>query len=313
MHETTVAFNAVLAVVRPRLGALAGGLVLVCLGLGGAAAQVPTAGTRDTVVVVRRDTLVILQRDTVFVREVPTRVREAPPGPMSPEERRDALEQARLDRRARLEELRRAREARFASLPEVRGADRAVAVALYPTRLLEIDFPALTAGVTVVKDGRYGLMASAGALVRPLSGNRDIPEGRAPVRGFDLGVEGRYYASPLYKEFAMYFAVGTSVSVAPVRYTRYVPVASGSYDRLQEADATGRRVRFDALIGWELRSGGIVVDLTTGLEFNFRGVFTDDEALARAIDREFFNLTEANRYNPQLVPVVRVGIGMGKW
>lgn len=295
-------------------------------------APATTAPARDTVVVIQRDTLVVIRRDTVFLQpEAPARVEyeETPygtrprrvgepgaaPAPPTAEERRAEVARARAERRERLEAYRREREAEIAALPQVRATEASWAVLLYPTRLLEVDFPAVTAGVTYVRRGRLGAMASLGLLTRPIwdNGAGEVPEGRAPLRGLDLGAEFRYYTSPLYRTFAMYVGGGASFSFAPVAYRRFIPSADGTFERLSAADATGRRIRVNALIGWEYRGGGVAVDLTTGLEYNGRGIFTDDARLAREIDDEFFNVNSANVYNPALTPVIRVGVGIGKW
>ena len=307
--------------------------------------------TRDTVVVIQRDTLVVIQRDTVYVapaREEPTRP-VAPTRSEEPEEdrywtpgrgvapsrdrdagrggerdgrppapglydRRAELEDARAARRARLEELRRERAERLGRLEDVRDSEHALAFYAYPTRLLEIDFPAATLGVAYVRDGRYGVMASAGVLTRPVNDFRDIPEGRGPVRGFDFGAEFRYYLGAPYNRFPMYVGGGGSYSWAPVTYERFVPVPERTFERFTAVDATGRRIRVSALIGWEFRGRGVAIDLTTGLEYHGRGIFTDDADLALALDSGVFNSTNrANQYNPGLYPIMRVGLGIGKW
>ena len=295
--------------------ALACWLACALVGLPTARAQQPT---RDTVVVVQRDTLFVIQRDTVFVQ--PATGAEAAPAdgpraPLTPDQRREELYRAREDRRARLEQLRRERELALAALPVVRDREASWAALVYPTRLLEIDFPALTAGVTYVRRGRVGVAGTVGLLTRPTwAAVSRVPEARGPIRGLDIGGEFRYYTSPLYRRFPMYVGGGASYSVAPVRYRRLVETPERTYERFREADASGRRIRVNALIGWEFRSpAGFAVDLTTGLEFNGRGIFTDDAALAREIDNDFWNVNRANAYNPALTPVMRVGIGFGRW
>lgn len=263
---------------------------------------------RDTIVVVQRDTLFVIQRDTVFVQPTPSRPPERADG-----DDRD-YEDVRAARRARLEQLRRARGERLGQLGDVRGAERALAYYLYPTRLLEIDFPALTFGVAYVKEGRIGAMGSLGVLTRPINDFRTIPDARGPVRGIDIGGEFRYYLSPNYRRFPIYFGAGGSYSWAPVRYTRFILNPDDTFERLGSADATGRRIRVSALVGWEFRSdSGLAIDLTTGLEYHGRGVFTDNDALARSLEDDFFNSIFPNEFNPAIYPIMRVGIGFGKW
>ena len=158
-------------------------------------------------------------------------------------------------------------------------------------------------------------MASVGLLTRPIwnSGLDRYPEARGAVRGLDVGAEFRYYTSPLYRRFPMYVGGGASFSVAQVQYRRFIATPDRTFERLSEADATGRRIRLNLLIGWAYRSRGVAVDLTTGLEYNGRGIFTDDTGLARDIDGEFWNPTRVNVYNPLLIPVMRVGLGIGRW
>ena len=289
--------------------------------------------TRDTVVVIQRDTLVVIQRDTVFVtpaqpapredddardgggddEEEDYRTRPRRVGEPELYDRRADLEDARAARRARLEELRRERAERLGQLEEVRTSEHALAYYVYPTRLLEIDFPALTFGVAYVRDGRQGVMASAGVLTRPVNDFREIPEGRGPVRGFDIGAEYRYYLGAAYNRFPMFVGGGGSFSWAPVTYSRFVLSPDRTFERFSEVDAVGRRFRVSALIGWEFRGRGPAVDLTTGLEYHGRGVFTDDRELERALNGDIFNSNRANQYNPALYPVMRVGLGIGKW
>ncbi len=311
----------------------AAGLLLAPLVL---QAQQPAGPTRDTVVVMRRDTVVIVRRDTVFLQAQPQPQRtpeeeltgpRLPPGRggggydydyrETPEERRERLLDARRNRVERLEQMRAEREAYFASLPPARPNEHAFAVMLYPTRLLELEFPSVNVGVSYVKNGRAGLMASFGFLTAPLSGrNFDGTQSavaRGSVRGFDLGLEGRYYISPLRSNFPMYFGIGGSYSVAAVTFDRFIPNPANTFERLSEADAQGRRIRGTALVGWELRTGGFALDLTTGVEIGGRGIFTSNAGLVREINREFWNANRANRYNPQVLPIMRIGIGIGKW
>ncbi len=309
---------------------LAAGLVSVCVA-GPAAAQQPTAPQRDTIIVSRRDTVVVMRRDTVFIQEPPRsgpggRDRsQLPPGRgggvdyggETPEERRARLLEARLDRTERLRELREQREAYFAALPDVRTSTRAFAVMVYPTRLLELEFPSVNVGVSYVANGKAGVMGSLGVLTGPLSGRTGASQqtavARGPIRGFDLGLEGRYYVSPLRNDFPMYLGVGATYSLAAVTFVRYEPNAAGTYSQLRESDAEGRRIRGTAVIGWELRAGGLALDLTTGLELNGRGIFTDEPGLVREINEAFWEVNRANRYNPLLLPIIRIGVGIGKW
>ena len=272
--------------------------------------------TRDTVVVIRRDTLVVIQRDTVFVAPAPERAGDDRPADPRPE--RDPyqeLEDARAARRARLEQLRAEREERLRLLGDARDSEHALAYYFYPTRLLEIDFPAATLGVAYAKDGRVGGMASVGVLTRPINDFRNIPAARGPIRGLDLGAEFRYYVSPRYKRFPMFVGGGGSYSWAPVEYEAFIFNPEGTFERLSSADATGRRIRANLLIGWELRTGSFALDLTTGIEFHARGIFTDNQELARSLEGPFLfdNLTRVNQYNPALYPVMRVGVGIGSW
>ena len=299
------------------------GLVVIGLPLV-LSAQQPAGPTRDTIVVMRRDTVVVLRRDTVFIQAPPAQDRERlPPGrgggyvAETPEERRARFEEARQGRLDRLQQMREERDAYYAALPPVRTSENAFAVMFYPTRLLEIEFPAVNVGVSYVKNGRSGVMASLGVLTAPLSGRdgdgNPNAVARGPIRGVDLGLEGRYYPSPLYNEFPIYLGVGGSYSLASVTFNRFVPNASQTFSRLQAADAQGRRIRGTAVVGWEWRTGGFALDLTTGIEISGRGLFTDDPGLIREFNQNFWNINNANQYNLLVLPIMRMGIGIGKW
>lgn len=244
----------------------------------------------------RRDTVVVVQRDTVFLQPDPNA--ERPSRPSSRDEAyyreryRERQEgqryETREERMQRLAELRALRDEQLANLPSARPNEHAYAVLVYPTRLLELEFPAVTAGVSYVKDGKLGIMASLGVLTVPLGGRdfdgNPIAEARGPLRGIDIGVEGRLYTSALWRSFPMYLGAGISYSQANVAFNRYVPNASNTFSRSTESDAQGRRIRGSALVGWELRTGGFACDLTTGLEISGRGIFTLTRAsFARSI------------------------------
>ncbi len=291
-------------------------------------AQQPTGPARDTIVVMRRDTVFVVQRDTIFVQPAPRDgdgpARNLPPdrgergyGGETPEERRERLAETREERYERFRQIREEREAYLEALPAVRASEHAFAVMVYPSHLLEIEFPAVNVGVSYVKNGKMGVMASLGLLTAPVSGRNQngnsSAQARGPVRGVDLGLEGRLYPSPLRNDFPMYFGFGASYSLAAVTFNRYVPNADFTFSRLQESHAQGRRIRGTAVVGWELRTGGFAIDLTTGLELNGRGIFTSDQGLIREINSTWWDVNSANRYNALLLPIMRLGVGFGKW
>lgn len=306
----------------------------------------PEADAQDTVYVVRRDTVVLVQRDTLFVVEQQPERRDdrAPAGyprnavpieDLTDEDiRRMPRGRMRVDARRELLKYRRAmRQGRpyiatgrysvsrdtFVPPPPVRTSPRAWAYHYYPTRLLDLDFPALTFGASYVSQGRYGLTGTFGLLVNPgflESGSFRTDEGRFGearwgLRGFDLGLEARWLISELYDREPLYIALGGSFATAPITIRTLVLNEAGTFSRLTEADAAGRRIEGTLVMGWDGRfRNGFALDIALGFDVGAKGVFSNVPGALNGWDSwESF----PNAWNGYVVPVLRIGLGFGKW
>lgn len=331
---------------------LAAVLALVAGTAQGFAQQPGRKPASDTIYVVRRDTIVLVRRDTVFFERppaaAPAPVTTPPPSTADEEdqldlerlERLERLRQLRAardqglyrdtlpdnerdadllyeDRLIRLRELRAARDRALAAIPAIRGQDRAIAYYVYPTRLLEIDFPSVLAGINVVSKGRLGIVGQVGILTKPTlldPSSSDIGEARLGIRGVEIGLEGRYYVSPLRKRFPFYTAASLHYANAPLTFSRFVRNQAGTFDRFTDVDATASRWTLGLMTGWEYRSAdGFAIDFATGFHFGLRQLASDDLGFQREIRDTFFNVNGNGTPSPFLFPILRIGIGLGKW
>ena len=321
------------------------------------------ARAQDTVYVVRRDTVVLIQRDTLFVVERPAPAPPPAPvpaprpdsvpatatSPHSPYDipieeltdddiRRMPRGRGRVNARRELLKYRRAmRQGRtywpskhystsrmsFEPPEPVRTSRHAWAYHYYPTRLLDLDFPALTIGASYVRDGVRGLTATVGVLTDPgwLLGDDGGDFGARPVdrfgeprlgiRGFDLGLEGRWLLSETYDREPVYLGMGGSFALAPVSVTTLVRNEAGTFSRLAEADVNGRRIEGTLAIGWDGRfRNGFALDLALGGDIGAKGVFSNVPGVFDDWDRW---ATTPGQWNWYFMPVMRLGIGLGKW
>ena len=311
--------------------ALAAAFALVA-GAAAAFAQQP-ASARDTVVVLRRDTVVVIQRDTVFFERpsapeppggrapVPARPTAGAPGQRPPDADTvpaygDEEERLYRERLARLMELRAARARLLASRPDVRTSERALAYYVYPSRLLEIDFPSLMVGANIVSNGRTGVAGLLGALTTPIvndAGFSDAGQARAGIRGFEIGLEGRYYVSPLTNRFPFYAGGHFLYAYAPLEFTRFARVPNGTFERFGTVPATASRYTLGLFTGWEFRSdNGVAIDFSTGFHFGARQLRSTNPAFNRDIGTTFRN-QRSNSPTFFLFPILRIGLGFGTW
>ena len=324
-----------------------------------ALAALGPARAQDTVYVVQRDTVVLIQRDTLFVVERPAPTTPAPasaPGrdsvPAQPRRspydipieeltdddiRRMPRGRGRVNARRELLKYRRAMRTGRTYWPSknystsrmsfeppdpVRTSRHAWAYHYYPTRLLDLDFPALTFGASYVGDGVRGLTATVGILTDPGwllddgidFGARPVDrfgEPRLGIRGFDLGLEARWLLSETYDREPVYLAIGGSFALAPVSVTTLVRNEAGTFSRLAEADVNGRRIEGTLAIGWDGRfRNGFALDLALGGDIGAKGAFSNAPGVFTNWDRWE---TTPGQWNWYIAPVMRLGIGLGRW
>ncbi len=285
-------------------------------------AQEPTSvpGGRDTIFVVRRDTVVLMRRDTVFFERQPASPSAPAPQPSRSNAATD-LELQRLERIDRLRELREARaaayEAELAARPLVRVSPNAKAIYLYPTRLLDIDFPSVFVSASIVQKGRVGAVGLLGILTAPNPATAfgfDSGKARYGLRGVDVGLEGRYYISSLRSKFPFYAGAGVQYAIAPLTFERFVRNAEGTFDEFAEVNAWASRFGLNLMTGWELRTQrGLAIDFSTGFTIGTKKLDSKNAGFQRDIQDSFWNLNGPGEPTPFLLPILRIGIGFGKW
>lgn len=317
---------------------------LLALAAGLACASVALA--QDTVYVVRRDTVVLVQRDTLFVVEETSaragyyrrddRPQEAVPIEELTDEDIRRMPRGRMRVNARRELLKYRRAVRqgsqyvpsgryvvkgsaFVPPPDVRTSPHAWAYHTYPTRLLDLDFPAVTFGASYVRQGVFGLTGTLGFLVDPSlfqsqsfrTDDGRFGDPRLGLRGFDLGLEARWLISERYDREPLYIGLGGSYAIAPITITTLVLNEAGTFSRIAEADAAGRRVEGTLVMGWDGRfRNGFALDIALGADLGAKGVFSN---VPGALDGWESWETIPNAWNGYLTPVLRIGIGFGRW
>ena len=110
-------------------------------------------------------------------------------------------------------------------MPKIRATRLSKALYVYPTRMLDIDFPSVMLGLNLLSNGKFGVVSQVGFLTEPGIGNpefQDRGQGKYPVRGLELGLEGRYYVSPLRVRFPFYVGASLHYANAPLVFSRYV-------------------------------------------------------------------------------------------
>ena len=307
---------------------------------------------RDTVVVVRRDTLFVVERqpatapasDPVPPGRVDDRPRRDPFDIPIEELTLDDIETMPYGRdrvRARREWLRYQRAMRrdktywpsgnyetsdvgYEPPPPVRTSEHAWAYHYYPTRLLDFDFPAATFGASYIRHGKWGVTALLGLLTDPAAaqsandggfgGDPDanrFGEARFGLRGIDAGAEVRWLLSPDFDREPLYLGIGMSFAVAPVTIESLVRNEAGTFSRVREAAAVGRRIEGTAVLGWDARfEKGFALDVALGFDVGGKGVFSNEPGALAGWDRWD---SQTNAYNPYFIPVLRVGLGFGRW
>lgn len=311
-------------------------LLLVAVAVGSASAQNPA---RDTVVVVQRDTLVVVKKDTVFFQVVdPADRRQGRDYPRDGRPRRDrdgGVPASRDDRPRRYddddgetvaqrrERLRDARRREYeewvASQPVRRPAGETWAFKVYPTTLLQLDFPALTLAAERTYDGRFAWEGQFGLAIRPhrtqnFGGGFEPGRARYGLRGITTALGGRYYFGPEYNRFPFYIGGEFNYAISPIELGVWVRSADGAFEQNVDVPVNAQRIGAGLFCGWELRSEeGFLLDLSTGLSFGIKGLYSSNEDVRDALSERYWNLPNGSSDYPYIAYILRVGVGYGGW
>ncbi len=221
--------------------------------------------------------------------------------------------------RARKELRDRQKEAVYEERDSVRVRQHAWAHFTYPTSLLKRDFPSVSYGLTYVNRGRIGLAGTVGLLTAPgLVRSRIRPElfGRARhgLRGIELALEGRYYVSDLHHTMLCFLGVGVSGALAPVLYETYLPNFEQGYRQFAEVSATGKEYHFKLVVGWDGRfRKNVALEASAGVAVGQQGLFAQDPKNNFALDPQRSANSPIGRWQPYIVPFIRIGVGLGYW
>ncbi len=287
--------------------------------------EITKPGTKDTIFVVRRDTVVVIQRDSVTIlnqgnneeeqiSEAEYRRRQRVGGYNMDDRRQDDV----IERRIKLREQRRKEyEEWYDAQPVVRSGNT-LGYKFYPSALGQIDFPSIKFGVEKTYNASFGIQGSFGFLTTPLQawsgGNQTIGTPRYGLRGFSVGLAGRYYLSNVKNRFPFYMELETDYSLAPLTMDFWVTSANGTFEQYVAAPVNGQQFYLGFLTGWELRTKeGFLTDLATGLRIGTKSIRSSNTQIQQNINREFWNINGANGSTPYLSVVMRIGLGYGHW